>query len=177
MYEFSIDQTQTPQPNVRIARLAREPNDVKKMPSLNSQKLAVGQMQQEPTTSQPSTLHDIHNRQQVKEDGLTRLRPLLGSQDADTERRYDLDIVAIHGLGGHRRDTWMDKKSKVAWLEDLLPTDLPNARIFTYGYNAKVQFSKSISDIYDWATALLQELSLEREKSYEVSCPAAGSNS
>ena len=85
------------------------------------------------------------------------------------ERTFDLDIVAIHGLGGHPRDSWMDKESNIAWLEDFLPEDLPNTRVFTYGYNANVMCSKSIAEIDDWAKTLLKDLSLEREQSYGVS--------
>lgn len=47
----------------------------------------------------------------------------------------DVDIVAIHGLNGHRKKTWMVDKDFL-WLSDLLPFDLPNTRILTYGYDA-----------------------------------------
>lgn len=114
------------------------------------------------------------NRPKVRGDGLTQLKPSLDSQNTDAEKTFDLDIVAIHGLGGDPRGTWMDEKSKVAWLEDLLPNDLPNARIFTYGYNSSVPFSKSVSGIDDWARVLLHALSLERMENDEVSYP--GSN-
>ncbi|CAG7851013.1 SubName: Full=Related to kinesin light chain {ECO:0000313/EMBL:CCA74635.1} [Serendipita indica DSM 11827] len=46
-----------------------------------------------------------------------------------------VDIVAIHGLDGHREKTWSTKKS-ILWLRDLLPTDLSNARVLSYGYDA-----------------------------------------
>ena len=112
-------------------------------------------------------------RQPVRGDGLTQLAPSLALENRDAERTFDLDIVAIHGLGGHPRDTWMDKELNIAWLEDLLPEDLPNARVFTYGYNASVVSSQSIADIDDWAKILLKDLSLEREHSYGVSYSAA----
>lgn len=46
-----------------------------------------------------------------------------------------VDIVAIHGLDGHREKSWTADNG-VMWLRDLLATDIPNARILTYGYDA-----------------------------------------
>ncbi|KAF2180661.1 hypothetical protein K469DRAFT_639718 [Zopfia rhizophila CBS 207.26] len=46
-----------------------------------------------------------------------------------------VDIVAVHGLNGHRDKTWTAANSK-HWLRDLLSNDIPNARIFCWGYDA-----------------------------------------
>ncbi|KAG8805244.1 hypothetical protein FRC17_005611 [Serendipita sp. 399] len=46
-----------------------------------------------------------------------------------------VDIVAIHGLDGHREEAWTSEDGTM-WLRDLLPSDLPNARILSYGYDA-----------------------------------------
>ncbi|KAF8526524.1 hypothetical protein BU17DRAFT_82610 [Hysterangium stoloniferum] len=46
-----------------------------------------------------------------------------------------VDIVAIHGLEGHREQSWTAANG-VLWLRDLLPNVLPQARILTYGYDA-----------------------------------------
>ncbi|KAJ5625936.1 hypothetical protein N7510_002245 [Penicillium lagena] len=45
------------------------------------------------------------------------------------------DIVAVHGLNGHRERSWTASNG-VNWLRDLLPADLPQTRIYTWGYNA-----------------------------------------
>jgi hypothetical protein len=42
-------------------------------------------------------------------------------------------IVAVHGLGGHREKSWATD-SGVNWLQSLLPVDLPDTRIHTWGY-------------------------------------------
>ncbi|KAI4628931.1 hypothetical protein J4E83_003484 [Alternaria metachromatica] len=52
-----------------------------------------------------------------------------------------VDIVLVHGLGGDRTGTWTertadDKKNACFWPRDLLPVDLPDARIITWGYAA-----------------------------------------
>ncbi|CAG7853493.1 SubName: Full=Uncharacterized protein {ECO:0000313/EMBL:CCA76038.1}; Flags: Fragment [Serendipita indica DSM 11827] len=46
-----------------------------------------------------------------------------------------VDIIAIHGLNGHREKTWMTDDG-VLWLRQFLPSSLPRARILTYGYDA-----------------------------------------
>ncbi|PVF91068.1 hypothetical protein CPB86DRAFT_878704, partial [Serendipita vermifera] len=46
-----------------------------------------------------------------------------------------VDIVVIHGLGGHRERSWTAANGKM-WLQDFLPDDIPNARILTYGHGA-----------------------------------------
>ncbi|EON65773.1 hypothetical protein W97_05012 [Coniosporium apollinis CBS 100218] len=51
-----------------------------------------------------------------------------------------IDIIFIHGLTGNRESTWTRKsgKHRCFWPEDLLPTDIENARIATWGYDADV---------------------------------------
>ncbi|KAL1634772.1 hypothetical protein SLS56_002174 [Neofusicoccum ribis] len=41
-----------------------------------------------------------------------------------------LDIIAIHGLNGHREKTWTADNG-VLWLQELLPAEIPHARILT----------------------------------------------
>ncbi|CAG9982688.1 unnamed protein product [Clonostachys byssicola] len=67
-----------------------------------------------------------------------------------------LDIVAIHGLGGHPIKTWRSGKS--VWLRDFLPSAIPEARIFTFGYSSKTTFAKTVSEIGDFARELLERL-------------------
>lgn len=47
-----------------------------------------------------------------------------------------VDIVFVHGLSGHRRATWT--KDSILWPQELLPTDIPSARVITFGYEAAV---------------------------------------
>lgn len=79
----------------------------------------------------------------------------LNSDDHDN----NVEIIAVHGLNGHRKRTWthVDKatKSIVLWLRDLLPKEVPGARIYTYGYNANL-ISSSITGVADFAWDFLQ---------------------
>ncbi|KAF8519811.1 hypothetical protein BU17DRAFT_89674 [Hysterangium stoloniferum] len=49
-----------------------------------------------------------------------------------------VDIVAIHGLDGHREASWTANNGSL-WLRDFLPQRVPSARILTYGYDAYTQ--------------------------------------
>ncbi|MCJ1453499.1 hypothetical protein MMC28_003846 [Mycoblastus sanguinarius] len=73
-----------------------------------------------------------------------------------------LDIVAIHGLNGHPQKTWTVNDTN--WLRDLLPSDIPNARILSWGYDANTHSASPISAqyLYDHATTLVSDLCLER---------------
>ncbi|KAJ5603985.1 hypothetical protein N7537_006941, partial [Penicillium hordei] len=70
-------------------------------------------------------------------------------------------IVAVHGLGGHLFRTWTHE-SQCCWLRDLLPVDIPDARIMTFGYDANV-IGSSMNTFKDSAQLLLQHLLLKRD--------------
>ncbi|KAF5639076.1 ankyrin repeat [Fusarium sp. NRRL 52700] len=84
-----------------------------------------------------------------------------------------VDIVAIHGLNGHRDKTWIDKATRLNWLEDkeCLQKDFPAARILTFGYNSRTYFSRSISDVRDFSSELLAALKAWRRSAAEQSRP------
>ena len=44
-------------------------------------------------------------------------------------------IVAVHGLNGHRERSWTADDG-TNWLQSLLPRDMPDCRILSWGYNA-----------------------------------------
>ena len=47
-----------------------------------------------------------------------------------------VDICFVHGVNGGNISTWTMKDK--CWPRDLLPSDIPNARILSYGYDAKI---------------------------------------
>jgi hypothetical protein len=79
-------------------------------------------------------------------------------------------IVAIHGLGGHWRDTWTGDNGKL-WLRDSVPLRLQdsgfNSRVFSYGYDSSTAFSKAVTDITDEAGMLLNRIKGERKSQAE----------
>ncbi|KAF5588729.1 Pfs domain protein [Fusarium subglutinans] len=74
-----------------------------------------------------------------------------------------VDIVAVHGLDGHWRRSWT-AKNEVFWLQDLLPSEIPCARIFSYSHDSRTRGSETPLDwdVSDHAKALLTALSTER---------------
>jgi hypothetical protein len=71
-------------------------------------------------------------------------------------------MVFVHGLGGDREATWTDHTGKVCWPSELLPYDIPQARILTFGYDT------SFMDLADHAHMLLHSLSQQRYETKSV---------
>jgi hypothetical protein len=65
-------------------------------------------------------------------------------------------------LNGHRDKTWT-AANDIHWLRDLLSTDIPNARVLCWGYDANTHGDRvSCQYLYNHATTLVEELNLER---------------
>jgi hypothetical protein len=83
----------------------------------------------------------------------------------------DVDIVAVHGLGGDAFSTWTSSNDHF-WLRDSLPQalktppadyslgpdDSKTARVMTFGYNASVLTKASSQRSFTFAEDLLSEL-------------------
>ncbi|KAF8541495.1 hypothetical protein BDD12DRAFT_878614 [Trichophaea hybrida] len=78
---------------------------------------------------------------------------------------YDVDIIAVHGLGGHAYKTWTHLKTGKLWLKDMLPNEekFRGARVFTYGYDARTAFTNSLSSILDISNNLVADLAGEMQ--------------
>ncbi len=72
-------------------------------------------------------------------------------------------IIAIHGLDGHRENSWTADNG-VLWLRDLLPDEITPARILTYGYDANTRGKTPLSrqTLYDHAETFITKLVLFR---------------
>ncbi|KAI1972184.1 hypothetical protein LOZ35_004696 [Ophidiomyces ophidiicola] len=81
------------------------------------------------------------------------------------------DLVAVHGLNGDAFKTWTHKQSKVMWLRDLLPKELPNVRIMTFGYNSKFYNFTGHQDLRNISLKLLSELVDVRSAEKEINRP------
>lgn len=69
-------------------------------------------------------------------------------------------IVAVHGLGGDAFRTWTARNGTF-WLRDLLPAEVPSARVLSFGYNsdpARWQEPASVNMIHHHAQTLVAEL-------------------
>lgn len=83
---------------------------------------------------------------------------------SNNEGETTIDIVAVHGLQGDAYKTWEHDNGSL-WLRDFLPSDIPTARIMTFGYDSTVAFSRSVAKIEDKALELLNHLSAKRTRS------------
>ncbi|KAF4950035.1 hypothetical protein FGADI_8481 [Fusarium gaditjirri] len=103
--------------------------------------------------------------------GLVKIKP----QDEGLKTYYtppqgqdtNIDIVAVHGLGVDPRDTWNHHESKRNWLsdKDMLPSELPEARIMSYCYNSRWIGDNAVkSSLEGVAARLLRNLGSERKK-------------
>ena len=79
----------------------------------------------------------------------------------------------MHGLTGNRETTWTYKRSEfvVFWPKDLLPDDLPKARVITFGYDADVIGVLSTTggnSLRDHGTSLAEDLAMKRIRTHTV---------
>ena len=79
------------------------------------------------------------------------------SPGSDGERNFPIDIVFVHGLNGDIKGTWTHENGTF-WPRDLLHTTVPGARIFSFGYDSRIFFSKSDSEYRDYALGLVRDL-------------------
>ncbi|KAK0627900.1 hypothetical protein B0T14DRAFT_451216 [Immersiella caudata] len=79
-----------------------------------------------------------------------------------------VDIVFIHGLTGDRERTWKSHEASEPWPKTLLPSELPTARIVTFGYDAYyvADWRGVVSEntVGDHASNLVTSLTSYREK-------------
>lgn len=88
--------------------------------------------------------------------------------DQPSDKVNSVDIVAIHGLNGHREETWTDRASGVNWLADAacLRNDIPEARVLSFGYKTANGW-----DVRDFASILLACIKSRRQSSAEKQRP------
>ncbi|KFA45549.1 hypothetical protein S40293_06563 [Stachybotrys chartarum IBT 40293] len=102
------------------------------------------------------------------DDAASSSTPPLGLHVLHEPQLAALDIIFVHGLGGHSYNTWTKNHDPTLfWPANWLPyePDLGIARILTFGYNAKWRGStKSISTIADFAKELLFEMRFAKGK-------------
>lgn len=97
-----------------------------------------------------------------RQQGLFLVSDRLPKSGGSGGESFGVDIIAIHGLNGDPYRTWTDGETRLFWLGDLLPDDIPGARIFTYGYPSHLLCSTSRARISDFAETLLAHVESRR---------------
>lgn len=100
------------------------------------------------------------------------LLPMSSPTNTSCEENYSLDIIAIHGITGDAYDTWTHENGKL-WLRDFISEDFPGARVFSFGYNADVFFSRSKGIVESFARSLLEGITNERLEEKVTNPPCA----
>lgn len=89
----------------------------------------------------------------------TGLGEVVGSMDEPWDfHDADIDIVAVHGLGGSAHRTWINSAAQTLWLRDFLQRDFPRSRIMSYGYDAEVAISNRTLDLSSLASDMLENI-------------------
>lgn len=89
-----------------------------------------------------------------------------------TPSKPEVDIVFLHGLTGRPDKTFLDNKTGIYWPVDILPQDIPNARILSFGYDADVtKFLGPVGQntLEDHASDLVNDLARVRGNDISVS--------
>ncbi|KAL4913296.1 hypothetical protein BDW62DRAFT_192757 [Aspergillus aurantiobrunneus] len=88
-----------------------------------------------------------------------------------------IDFIFVHGLNPHARNdhpfqTWTHENGTF-WPRDYLPRDIPDTRVFIYGYNSTVTDARTMStaSIKDHADTLLNLLDMERKEQMAARAP------
>ncbi|KAL5589388.1 hypothetical protein FOVSG1_011255 [Fusarium oxysporum f. sp. vasinfectum] len=84
----------------------------------------------------------------------TGFTPFHRASDTDCH----IDVIAVCGLGGHALGSFKEKSGRFVWLRDALPSDIPNARVLTYGYNSQLVGSESFQSLTDLGRTLQVDL-------------------
>jgi hypothetical protein len=82
-----------------------------------------------------------------------------------------ISIVLVPGLGGHVEKTWQSREDKTLWPRDLLPSQIPDARVLGFSYNTTLKGSTGNSGIRDHASGLHMRLFEDRYNDVDKSRP------
>ncbi|KAJ3458216.1 hypothetical protein MRS44_012325 [Fusarium solani] len=88
----------------------------------------------------------------------------------------NMDICAVHGLGGNAIDTWNASDKGIMWLRDYLPSSeyFSNSRIMTFGYDSDLTDPGTVAGLDNWAESLIHCLSEERARPLLLVCHSLG---
>ncbi|KAI9890869.1 MAG: hypothetical protein M1814_003508 [Vezdaea aestivalis] len=94
----------------------------------------------------------------------------IGLKLLHTSQNAIIDIIAIHGLNGHYKDTWTTSDGKILWLQSLLPIVVSNATIWTWGYDSQTHTHShgnhpTTQTLQNHAQELVYDINSERRSS------------
>lgn len=100
---------------------------------------------------------------------------IYGLRDLYIPAKALVDIIFLHGLTGRADKSFLHEETGIYWPFDLLPKDIPDARIFSFGYDADVTHlgfgSVGQNTLQNHAQNLLHDLARKRSDDQLVSYP------
>ncbi|KAL2168856.1 hypothetical protein VTG60DRAFT_6758 [Thermothelomyces hinnuleus] len=114
----------------------------------------------------PAAEHDLPGRSNATASSSTKAFPS-GIKLLHNPEHATVDIVFVHGLTGDREKTWTARGALEPWPKTLLPSELPTARVLTFGYDAYVTDWRGVvsqSRIGNHSWNLLTSLATYRDK-------------
>ncbi|OCK93158.1 uncharacterized protein K441DRAFT_697330 [Cenococcum geophilum 1.58] len=100
----------------------------------------------------------LNRKRMVLDTHFRGLTPLHSAKDSECS----IDLIAVPGLGGHAFGSFKERTGSHMWLRDSLSHDLPNIRIFVYGYDSRIAQSTSFANFDDVASELQEAIRLIR---------------
>ena len=79
--------------------------------------------------------------------------------------------MLVPGLGGHVEKTWQSRKDGTLWPRDLLPSQIPNARVLGFNYNTTLKGTAGNSGIRSHAEGLMMRLFEDRYDTVDKTRP------
>ena len=134
---------------------------------------------QQSGSSRPLGLNQIYPPKGVDKPTSIEFVPHLGGA---VQRLTGRSIIAIHGLDTESAKTWLawEKESEdehergrsVNWLQDkdMLPSKLPEAKVWTYDWNANYHHHAPVNTLLGHGDTLLRLLLEQRREVYSHSC-------
>jgi hypothetical protein len=80
-----------------------------------------------------------------------------------------LDIVAVHGINGDTFNTWIYGDYGALWFRDFLPSQISGARVFIFGYDSNIAFTRVKGSLDSYAKELLEQLNAVRFGKIQIS--------
>ncbi|KAF8534691.1 hypothetical protein BDD12DRAFT_755570, partial [Trichophaea hybrida] len=71
-------------------------------------------------------------------------------------------VIAVTGLAGHAYGSWRNRETHQMWLKDLLPYDVQNIRIMSYGYDSSLGHRKAENRLLDYQRLFIQDIENSR---------------
>ncbi|KAF8538748.1 hypothetical protein BDD12DRAFT_841185 [Trichophaea hybrida] len=69
------------------------------------------------------------------------------------------DVIAVTGLAGHAFGSWRNLETHQMWLKDLLPHDVKNIRVMSYGYDSSLLgHDKAENRLLDYQRLFIQDI-------------------